>query len=371
MTPPANQPDPPTGPQPSDPGVTQVVVVIVCYNGRAYLDDCLNALLGSDDPGVVTHIVVVDNASTDGSADYIARAFPRVDLLTPGANLGYAGGANAGWRYARQAYPDAAYLAVLNQDAIVARHGLGPLVGLLDQRPDVAVAQPKILLHPQTHKINTAGNRSHYLGFGFVTGYGQTDRGQYDQTRSIDFASGAAMLVRTAVLEQVGLFDDIFFMYLEDADLSWKLRQIGLETCFVPSSVVYHQYSPGAPFKHYYYLERNRWLMLLTYYKAATLVLLAPPLLVMELGQLWFAVRHRQLCAKLRSYVYFWRPRNLRALWRRRRDTQRRRTQPDRRCVARFGGTIDFEPLNSPLLRCVGNPLLNAYWQVVRRVIVW
>jgi hypothetical protein len=96
-----------------------VAVLIVSYNGRAYLHDCLTSLLASDDAPFSVRIVVLDNASTDGSADYVARNFPSVELIGLQSNLGFAGGNDAGWEWIRKRYPQTRYLALLNQDTIV------------------------------------------------------------------------------------------------------------------------------------------------------------------------------------------------------------------------------------------------------------
>ena len=212
---------------------------------------------------------------------------------------------------------------------------------------------------------------SHFLGFGFTTGYREIDRGQYDQRPTLDFPSGAAVIIRVDALWRLGLFDDEFFMYLEDADLGWKVRQAGLEVRFAPACRVYHKYQFTSPKRFYYYLERNRWLLLLTYYKAPTLLLLAPALALMELGQILFAARRRVLRQRLAVYGYFLRPGRLARLWRRRRVAQRRRCVSDRRFLAGHQGAIEFGPIRGPLVRYVANPLLGAYWRVVKSLIWW
>ena len=350
----------------------QVVVLISCFNSRSYLDDCLNSLLASDDSGLDRHLLVVDDGSTDGSADYVKEHFPGVYCIrTDPPNRGFAGVNNFGWDYIQENFPGAEFVVLLNVDTIVESGWLTPLVDYLGEHPAVGSVQAKLRLHPQSETLNTAGNRCHFLGFGFMVGYGETDEGQYDQAQSIDFASGAAVMVRAELLKQVGLFDDDFYMYLEDAELSWKLRQIGYDAHLVPESVVYHKYIANAPSRYYYLLERNRWILLFTYYRAPTLLLLAPAFLFMELGQVAYAACKGLVWGKLKSWGYFLKPRNLAWLWRRRQAAQVRRTAGDQECMGRFCGTIQFEAVQNPLLTYVGNPILGLYWLIVKRLIVW
>jgi hypothetical protein len=353
-------------------GVTSVTILIACFNGKAHLEDCLRSVLASIDPGIALSIVVVDNASADGSAEFVDRAFPDVEVLRLPENRGFAGGNNAGWHYIQRRPTPTDYLAILNQDTIVQSGWLRALVDHLQNRPAVAVAQSKVLLWPQRDRINTVGNSSHFLGFGFMTGYGQINNGRFQQPRPIDFPSGAAMLIRAETLRPAGLFDDLFFLYLEDAELGWKLRQMGYRIEYVPQSVVWHKYAFRKDYqKHYYYLERNRWYLLATYYKTPTLLLLAPALLAMEVGQLFFAWRNGVLAEKFKAYQFFLCPAQLSRLLHRRREAQHRRKISDRAFTRSFIARVEFPELKSLLLDRIGNPMLNAYWQIVRKFIWW
>lgn len=351
--------------------MTEVVLLIACYNGRRCLGDCLHSLLESCDEDIQTRIVVVDNASADGSADLISRDFPGVRLIRLPENLGFTGAINAGWKYARQEFPAARFVGALNQD-IIARDGwLAALVTHLEQNPRVAAVQPKVLLWPKTGCLNTAGNQSHFLGFGLVTAYGQLDDGSYDACREIDFPSGAAILIRADSLGNSDILDDLFFLYLEDAELGWRLRQLGFRIDYVPTAAIWHQYSFRHDYRYYFFLERNRWLLLAMYYKTPTLLLLSPAILAMEAGQIFFAWRNGVLDQKLKACGFFLSSSNLSRLLKRRRAAQRRRRIGDREFMGRFLGEIDLPELRSRTLRTIGNPVLRAYWRVVRSLIVW
>jgi GT2 family glycosyltransferase len=260
---------------------------------------------------------------------------------------------------------------LLNADTEVRSGWLAVLGTFLDRHRSAGCAQAKLLLHARNRTLNTAGNRSHYLGFGMMTGYGEPDHRQYDQRRKIDFPSGAAVMIRMSVLEQLGLFDENFYMYLEDADLGWKLRQAGHDCFFVPDAVVYHKYVPDAAVSFYEHFERNRWLLLLTYYKRRTLLVLAPALAIMEVGQLVYATASGRLGAKLRSWRWFG-PRAHRDHVRRRRRVARQfRARSDRQFTQGFSGTVELPAGQPLLLRCLANPLLAGYWRIMKRLIYW
>ncbi|MBI1335900.1 MAG: glycosyltransferase [Phycisphaera sp.] len=357
-------------------GVTKpaprVVVLICCYNGKKYLDECLGSVL--DDPGAAglkQHLVMVDNASADGSVDFVRERYPEVEVVTLDANHGFAGGNNAGWAHIQERYPDTPYMVLLNQDTRVTPGWSAKLAGYLDTHPGVGAAQSQLLLHDKPDCYNTRGNRSHYLGFGFVTAVGEPVDPSVTQPYDVDYASGAAVMVRTALLREVGLFDEVFFAMLEDTDLSWKLRMAGHAVHTVPGSVVYHKYQPAVPNKRYEYLERNRWVLLLTFYRKRTLLLLLPALLAMELLQWVYAVTHGVFKARCRAVGYFLKPTSWTYLLEKRGAIQSRRKITDSQFLAHHTGRIDFGPLDGVVMRYLVNPVFGAYWSLARRLIFW
>src|SRR5207237_1252672 len=122
------------------PTVPKVVVLICTYNGRHFLEECLQSVLNSDDPGIERQVVVVDNASTDGSATCVLQHFPAVEVVRAPANTGFAGGNNSGWQYIQRKHPDALYLVLLNHDTVVRSGWLTPLARFLDEHSDAGAA---------------------------------------------------------------------------------------------------------------------------------------------------------------------------------------------------------------------------------------
>lgn len=355
---------------------SKIAILIVAYNGFADLAECLASLEQDADDAGCRQIFVVDNASTDGTPDRLARDFPGVRLIRSQVNLRFARGNNLGWQQIAAEAPQIETLVLLNQDTIVSPGWLVPLAACLRQNPQVAAVQPKILLCEPAEsgdapRINTVGNRSHYLGFGYMTGYGEVDRGQYDSANAMAFPSGAAVALNAAAIRSVGLFDPEYGSYGEDQELGWRLRLGGWECRSAPQSVVRHKYVPTAPWKHYASLERNRWRTLLTCYRWRTLAVLFPILVLMECGQALFALRRGLFRERLRAWGAICRPSFWHGVLLRRQFVQSLRRISDRELISTFSPTIQFAPLDSRLLELVGNPLLKTYWGLVRRVICW
>jgi GT2 family glycosyltransferase len=345
----------------------EVVVLVCCYNARGDLPALLTSLTNHEEDGIDRRIVVLDNGSTDGSGAYVKEAFPSVDCVRVEANRGFAGGNNAGYDYICEAYPKARYLVLLNADTSVARDWLRPLVDAIEKNPDLAAAQPTLRLDPETELVNTTGGVSHYLGFGMMRDYRQPASRAESGRGAMHFPSGAAVMLRRDLLDRTGLFDERFYMYLEDADLGWALRQMGYRIEHVPESLVYHKYAPTAPTRHYRHLERNRWLLLLTYYRASTLVLLGPALMLMEMGQLAYSAQQGMLFQKLRAYRDLLHVTTIRHVWRRRRDAQRRRAVSDAAFLGTCTGAVSLPDGDPWALRWLANPLLRGYWAIARR----
>ena len=215
-------------------------IVIVSFNGRADLERCLASL--HDAPPARPHeIIVVDNASADGSAE-AARRWPDVTVIETGANLGFARGNNVGIRAS-----SAVNLLLLNSDTIVPPGAVDGLMAAIDRHPDVAVVGPRL--------VDGAGRAE--LSFGAMVGpvaafrQKRLARGDVDgltrREQSPDWVTGACLLVRRADAEAVGLLDERYFMYLEDVDFCAALRARGRRVLFTPAVEVTHLRGRSAP----------------------------------------------------------------------------------------------------------------------------
>ncbi len=238
-------------------------VIVLSWNGETYLPDCLNAVMAQSH--APHEVILVDNASTDGSVELVAANFPQVRIICNAENLGFAGGMNVGLK---EATGDIAVL--LNQDTVVREDWLAELVKAMETDKHIGIAGCKIL-YPDGQTIQHAGGYLEYpLGLSHHYGYGELDQGQWDEQREVEYVTGAAMAIQLEVLERISYLDDDFFpAYFEDADLCLRARQAGYKVVYVPTAVLLHHESASTETEtveqHYYY-HRNRLLLLLKHY---------------------------------------------------------------------------------------------------------
>jgi len=225
--------------QPRSKGL--VAVLVLSWNGREDTLACLRSLERVDYPELL--LLVVDNGSSDGTADAVRREFPEVELLALEANLGFAGGNNAGIRRALELGAD--YVLVLNNDVEVDPGFVTALLEESERRPGAGALSPKILYFDPPDLVWFAGAsfdpRSGYNGR--QRGYRERDDGRFDEVVETDRVCGAAMLVARPVLESVGVFDGELFAYSEDTDWSLRAHAAGYRHYVVPASKVWHKVS--------------------------------------------------------------------------------------------------------------------------------
>jgi GT2 family glycosyltransferase len=351
----------------TDAQAVHVAILVVSYRGEPYLRDCLNSIRHATHDNLILHPVVVDNASPDQTSSLIQTEYPHVHLVQSQSNLGFAGGNNLGWQYIQSHLPQVEYVMLLNQDARLGDQAIEPLITFMQSHPNAASVQPAIMLHDDPTLLNTAGNQSHYLGFGIKTGYRKPIAGPFAQPRQLDFASGCAVMLRRDLLGKHGLFADDLFMYLEDAQLGWMYRILGYENWYLPETTVIHQYRFSSTLNSYQLLERNRWWMLRVFYRWPTLLLLMPALLLMELGQLAYALSEGCLGKKLASYC----AKNRQARQAMRQFIQSHRVISDRQLTANFTSQIPAEELKHWALQGIANPLFTLYWKIARLFLWW
>ncbi len=296
-------------------------VIIVNYNGRQYLERCLDTLLPTLGPE--DEVLLVDNGSTDGSPEWVERLFPSVPIVHSPTNGGFGYGCNLAARHAR-----GAYLVFLNPDTAVTPGWLEGLISALEA-PGIALATPCILLMDDPERVNTMGNDVHYTGLAFCRGIG-APRPLTGEIEDVPAISGAAFAVRREVWEALGGMDPSFFLYVEDTDLSWRAWLSGYRCVVVPQSVVYHRYTLRFGPDKIFYQERNRYRMLLKCFRWPTLLILFPALLLTEIVTWGFALMStpRRGGEKWRAGV--WTLRHWRETMALRREVQATRRAPDR-----------------------------------------
>lgn len=215
-------------------------VVILNWNGQKMLERFL--------PSVTAHtkgdaeVIIADNGSTDESLPFLQKHYPQLRVIRLDKNYGFAGGYNKALQQV-----DADYYVLLNDDVEVTPGWIEPVIAQMQQHPDTAICQPKLLMYDQRNTFEYAGGAGGYIdkyGYPFCRGRMFTtledDHGQYDTPSQIFWASGAAMFVRADVWRQLGGLDEDFFAHMEEIDFCWRAQNAGYRIEYCPHSVVYH-----------------------------------------------------------------------------------------------------------------------------------
>ena len=269
--------------------------------------------------------------------------------------------------------PKGKYLAFLNPDTVVEPGWLEALIAALEADPQAGLATSKILLLADPGRINTCGNEMHCTGLTLCRGMGM-DRSTFTDLVEVGAVSGAAFVIRKDVFEALGGFDEAFFLYMEDTELSWRARLAGYKCVYVPSSVVYHDYTLRFGPKKAFYQERNRYLMLLKGLRWRTLLVLLPALLVAEVMTWGFVLlrERRRLANKLRAYA--WIVKHWGEVAESRRQVQAMRRVRDRDLIARCTHRLAYEQTGSGLIARLAHLVFDPLFFVLHRLalaLIW
>lgn len=269
----------------------KVSIIVLNWNGWKYTIECLESIYRINYPNY--QVIVVDNASTDGSLEKIKAwaegkfdvwvkqdsplrhlSFPPVPkpisyieysrlqaevggtsndnvqliLIQTGANLGYAGGNNVGIRYALKT--GAEYILILNNDTVIDKNALSEMIKMFKEKKKAGVIGPKLLYYHYPDTLQTAGCRfDFWMGLCFMNGWKEKDKGQWDTPYQPDVITGAAMLCSRTTFEQVGLMDESFFMYVEEIDWEVRVKKAGFEIWYCPQAKVWHVENASTGYK--------------------------------------------------------------------------------------------------------------------------
>jgi GT2 family glycosyltransferase len=301
-----------------------ISVVILNFNGKKFLNKCLDSVFKTCYANF--EVIVVDNASTDGSIELAQMNFRRqsnLRIISNDTNLGFAEGNNIGAKAAA-----GEYVLFLNNDTEVDPNWLVELVAVIESDKSIGAAQSKILLFD--HKtIDSAGDFVNRYGKGWMRGRDDKDKGQYNKTHEIFSPRGAAAIVKRQILREVGYFDPTFFTICEDIDLGWRIRLNGYKVVYVPQSVVYH-FGSGTrkkvqdSEKSYYYNSRNSLIMLIKNYDTKNLLMSGITNVSVELAMflisLFFPSKRKYNLSRARAFT--WVLVNFRHVWEKRLQVQ-------------------------------------------------
>jgi len=214
-----------------------ITICTVNYNGLNYLKDCFNSIKKSTYPLDKIETIMVDNASTDGSAGYVRKNLPWVKVLALDKNHGFAKGNNIGVENAQ-----GEYVVFLNNDTVATPEFIKSLVDVMEKHKDIGVAGSKLLFFDKPEKINSAGANITFMGGGYDIGFLDDDSEKYNIPGKRGSVCAAAMIVRRDEFLSFGGFDENYFMYSEDTDLCWRYWLYGKKVEYVPDSIVYHKF---------------------------------------------------------------------------------------------------------------------------------
>jgi GT2 family glycosyltransferase len=341
--------------------------VVLTYQAASLVDGCFGSLRRAETEALGVDVIAVDNASTDGTVQRIRGGYPEVTVIENGRNLGFAEGNNVGIRLALARGADFVYL--LNADTEVTPKFLRESVAVALRTPEAGAVQSLLVLWSEPERVNSAGNAIHYLGFGYCTGFREPTLSVGTEPREVAYCSGASTLYRAEALERAGLLDEKLFLYHEDLDLGWRLRLAGYRNVLAPTSVVLHKYEFSRNPEKFYYMERNRLLVLLMNVRLRNLVVLAPFLVSCELGLVALAAASGWLPQKIRGTLHLLRPAAWRHIARGRRRQARIRKVADREIFELFTTEIRFDGAMSPMAQEVANRILAWTWRVVSPLI--
>jgi len=317
-----------------------VSIIIPHTTGTEILIRCLEAL-GGDFGDPAAEIILVDNGSSDGSVAKAEGRFPSLRVLRLEENQGFAGGCNRGVEIAR-----GKYVLLLNDDTEVDANCVKELVRTAEADPTVGACQPKIrsLRDPSHFEYSgAAGGLMDVYGYPFSRGrlmdHVEADEGQYDEPAEIFWASGVCMLIRKSVLDEVGTFDETFFAYMEEIDLSWRILLGGHRIVYVPTAIVYHigGYSlERKNVKRMFLNHRNSMIMLAKNYSLRSLLWIFPVKIVLELFIFAGALVRNPRRSQAVVLSFGWIATHIPTLLRLRAAVQARRRVSDREIISRL-----------------------------------
>ncbi|MBI5020628.1 MAG: glycosyltransferase family 2 protein [Ignavibacteriales bacterium] len=217
-----------------------VYIIVLTWNGKADTLECLQSLQKLSYSNY--KIIVVDNASTDSTAEEVRHLYPSVEVIRNSSNLRFAGGNNIGIKTALNNKAD--YILLLNNDTIVAENFLSHLVEAAESDERIGMTGPKIYYHSDPKRIWYAGGViDWWTGSTSHLGVREIDIGQFEKIKTTDYVTGCSMLVKKSVIEQIGVLDESYYIYGEDADWSLRAVRAGFKLLFVPQALVWHKVS--------------------------------------------------------------------------------------------------------------------------------
>jgi len=358
----------------------KVAIIYLCWSDEPYkyLEEALDGISKQAYDRASLELVVIYNshkADEQSALDFIKNKteeridkLPHTTILAQTDNLGFVGGNNVGMQWAID--NDCDYVFLHNADGSLESSAIGKLVDQISA-DNVGAVQSLMLLDPERELINNAGNNFQYLGFGYCNMYRKKRELLDNECVQVGYVSGAAVMMKVDLLKQYGLLDNDLFIYHDDLEYGLRLRSLGYQLLLVPDSIFYHKYKFSRNTNKYYLMERNRYAVMLMYFKWPTLILLMPMAIILEIGLIFFSLQGGWLMSKLRAYGYWLNIRNWSKWLKKRKMVQSRRVRSDSYIFSKAVGGVVFDDIDNWLLHYIGNPILSTYFYIIKLFIFW
>ena len=352
----------------------KVGIILINYKDYAerFLAPCRDSLRCQTYAKELTNIYIVDNASSPETEQYLKNSYPEAKIL-PRNDGNYSAANNLGFKEAAADSCD--YFVTVNMDTEMDVNWLSELVLALENNPEAGIAQSKILLFPKSEdekkqpKINSLGNVIHFLGFGFTSDYGEADRevGGYPEING--YASGCSFIIRSEIVSEIGGYNEEYYMYHDDLEISLKVKLAGHKVILAPRSRIFHKYEFSRSTKMIYYMERNRYLTLLTFYPTSLIILIGLPGMIMDMGMLAYSLVNGWFKEEMNIYKYFLCFKNYHKIFVEKEKINKFSKVSFYKLAKNFSGKIEFQEIANPILEYLVNPFMNLYWRAIKKII--
>lgn len=332
-----------------------ISIVIVGYNSIKYLAECFSSIYKSKYNNF--QIIFVNNTKNDGSEEYLKKYFPKTIILSNSNNLGFAAANNLGIKKAIELNTD--YIFLLNPDTIIEENCLAKLSQTAKEK---LILQPLVLLHRNNQKtdlINTTGSYLNFLGISYCNDYLQKANSVIK--KDVPLASGAAMFFSPKLFKDTNGFDDSFFMYDEDMDLSWRARKLNYQIQLIPQAVIWHKYSYSKNKQKYFFIEKNRLTFLLKNFSLKYLLLIFPAFLINEILMNVYSIINGWYILKIKSYLHV--IKNYRKILNYKKNSKP--TISETKLKEYISSEINYQEIKSVFF-VPYNIFLSIYWQFIK-----
>jgi len=347
------------------------VAIIISPNwqdyAKKYIDDCLKGVRTQDYKGEIK-IFITDNETTENSFSFLKEKMPEAEITRNKENDGFAKGCNDSMKKALAQGFD--YIFNLSIHSIMDPDCISRLVQTAESDSKIGAVQTRCMLWSEKDKILSLGNATYFLGFGYCNGYKEKMRKEDLRVKNIHYPSGGAFFLKRQVLEEVGFFDEEYWMYNEDQELGWRIWLSGRKCVLSPQAVMYSKFDFLRSIKKYYWMDRNRILAILECYHILTLILILPAFIIMELGLILFSLKTGWFLEKIKVWGYFLKPGTWKYIKKARKRNQGLRKIKDKEIVPLITGKIWYQEVDDWKLKLV-NPIFSLYWNIAKKLIIW